>query len=184
MKLLVPDSTDHEPGKEDSAEDKVWSDMFEAVDKSADGILSRDELWKFIKSIDCPIMKAMTVEDFETNVYSRCLQPNRGALNDTFTLNDFVEMMEDYTMKVFFYEADLDGDGIVTFEEVIKTCVNKGLEIGYSETAAIKMLFDSESNNLLDLGRIKDMIKKSELAPGMASMPGSNHEHYVTSWEL
>merc|ERR1712117_462786 len=76
-------------------------------------------------------------------------------------------------MRVFFAEADLDGDGKVNFEEILAACLNKGLNIGLTEIGAIKLLFDSEKDVLLNPEQIKEKLKESSFAPSMANMPGN-----------
>ena len=144
----------------DDCRDDIWVEMFAAIDKSDDGILSREELWRFIKSVNCPLMQSMTEEEFEKEVYSRCLGEKRGSLHDKFSREDFIGFMQEYAMRVFFADADLDGDGIVTFEEIMTACAKRGLLIGYSEIGAIKMLFDSESNTLLGHRDIAEKLKE------------------------
>ena len=157
----------------DDCRDDIWVEMFAAIDKSDDGILSREELWRFIKSVNCPLMQSMTEEEFEKEVYSRCLGEKRGSLHDKFSREDFIGFMQEYAMRVFFADADLDGDGIVTFEEIMTACAKRGLLIGYSEIGAIKMLFDSESNTLLGHREIAEKLKESNFTPSMANMPSN-----------
>ena len=160
----------------DDCQDNIWVEMFAAVDQSDDGILSREELWHFIKSIKCPLMQSMTKEEFEKQVYSRCLGEDRGPLHDVFNREDFIEFMEEYAMKIFFVEADLDGDGIVTFEEIITACAKTGLNLGYPEIGAIKMLFDLENDSwesLLSHSEITEKLKECDFTPSMANMPGN-----------
>ena len=141
--------------------------MFASLDKDGDGILSKEDLWDFIKSIDYPLMKEMTWEAFEDEVYSRCLDGRRNYLYDVFTRDDFVEFMEEFTIKMFFKEADLDGDGVVTFEDVLVACVKKGLkDISYSDIAAMKMLFDTKTSELLNFRDIVKTMKECKFTPG------------------
>ena len=169
-KLMAENEPDGE--ENDETEENIWVAMFAAIDKSDDGILSREELWGFIKSVNCPLMQSMTEEEFERDVYSRCLGEKRGSLHDKFSRDDFIEFMEEYAMRIFFMDADLDGDGIVTFEEIITACAKRGLHIGYSEIGAIKMLFDSDEHNLISPKQMCEKLKKGNFSPSMANMPG------------
>ena len=156
--------------KRDNSRESIWDNLFAALDEDEDGILSDEELWSFIKSINCPILQKMSREDFEEEVYSRCMDEERGLFQDKFIREDFITWMEEYSMKIFFDEADNDEDGIVTFEEIITACTMRGLNIGYSEILAIKMLFDSD-NTLLSPKDIVEKVKQCKLTPAMANMP-------------
>ena len=173
-KLDVKEEVKSEPVEEETGEDdqgNIWFELFATIDSDGDGILSSEELWRFIKSFNCPVLQAITREEFDSEVYGRCL--NRESLRDKFCRDDFVEFMEEYAMRVFFADADLDGDGKVTFEEILAACLNKGIHIGYTEISAIKLLFDSEKDVLLNPEQIKEKLKESSFAPSMANMPGN-----------
>lgn len=143
-------------------DDDVLMKMFISIDKSEDGILSREDLWNFVKSINRPMMQEMTRETFEEEVYSRCEDENRGVLFQKFTLDDFKAFMEECALKEFLLEADVNGDGIVTFDEVLTACLKKGLKnINYSDIAAIKMLFDAETDTLLDPREITEKLRRT-----------------------
>ena len=77
-------------------------DIFIKIDKSEDGFLTRDELWLFIKAVDCPQLQRMTMDQFEDQVFSRCMAAKRGLFIGKFSLSDFNEFLDEITMAAFF----------------------------------------------------------------------------------
>jgi len=148
------DSANDSYTNEDDIND--WSnqfvkDIFVKIDKSEDGFLTRDELWLFIKAVDCPQLQRMTMDQFEDQVFSRCMAAKRGLFIGKFSLSDFNEFLDEITMAAFFEEADLDGDGYITFEEMIKACAKNGFDLGLSELDVVNILFKKQDLSLEEM---------------------------------
>ena len=157
-------------GAEDDEDICAFFKLWDYVDKDGNGVLTRFELWEFMKSIDYQPWQEMTWEVFLDRVYSRCLKETRGNLYDKFTRDDFVKVMEECMMAEFFREADTDGDGIVTFEEIVNAWMKIGHEnVNYSEIAAMKMLYDTEvleTDEVLSMEEFSKKLEDSVFASG------------------
>ena len=132
-------------------------DMFCAIDANGDGILTRETLKSFLAQANIN----MSDEEFEHEVYDRCLDGRREEkLRGKFVFGDFVDLIREYEMRLFFDAADADHDGFISFEDLHSACEARNMRMSVAEMAAIIIFFDINSDNKIGTDDIKSVLKK------------------------
>lgn len=143
-------------------------DQFRAVDLNNDGKLDAREIKIYLEYLLNTRLTEMDIDDlFELYDVDK---------NKVLDFTEFTRMLTRYStftgsqcdfselknMKVLnaFLEFDQDGDGFISFEEIIIFLQKQGLETSYAQSYATEMFEAADVNNdgLVDFGEFKEIV--------------------------